>query len=287
MKLTILTPSYNREKCLNKLYESLINQTNKDFIWMVIDDGSSDNTKKLVNNFIKENKINIEYYYKENGGKHTALNYGIKKICTDLTFIVDSDDYLLEDAIDKVLKHKITEECGICFLRGYSKDKVIGDDLSKIPYHYNFLKMRNKIKGDKAEVWKTSILKKYPFPTFKGEKFIGESVVWNEISKKYDMLFVNEIIYICEYLEGGLTSSGKAMRIKNPYGGMANSKTYFDTNLVSFKLKVKNMWLFICYGKFAKMKLKDIIKSSGKNLFCIINIPFGLITYYYFKRSTK
>lgn len=287
MTITVLTPTYNRIKELPKLYNSLINQTDKDFIWMVIDDGSKDDTKKYFDEIKKENKIKIEYYYKNNGGKHTALNYGISRINTDLTIIVDSDDYLVESAIKKIKKYDINNLCGICFLKSNNKLEIVGDDLSTVPKKYNYLKMRNKIKGDKAEVWVTDILKSFPFPEFENEKFIGESVVWNEISKHYDMLFVNEIIYICEYLDGGLTKSGRKLRISNPLGGMANSKTYFNTNLVSLKLKIKNMWLFICYGKFASKKLKEIIKLSEKKLFCIINIPFGLLLYKYFKGSVK
>ena len=101
--LTIITPTYNRENTLKNAYHSLLDQTNKDFEWLIIDDGSKDNTKKLVKEFIKENKITITYHYKENGGKHTALNEGIKKAKGDYILILDSDDTLTKDAVHLVL----------------------------------------------------------------------------------------------------------------------------------------------------------------------------------------
>lgn len=291
MNVTILTTTYNRAKLLPNLYNSLLEQNNKNFVWLIIDDGSIDNTKEVVNEFIKQKKLNIEYIYKDNGGKHTALNIGIKNVKTFFTFIVDDDDRLLNNAIECIEKYKKevidNNLCGISFLKTYNDGEIVGSSFDRVPRIDNFLRVKSKrkIDGDKAEIWVTDILKKYPFPIFEGERFIGESVVWNKISLDYDMLFINEPIYHGDYLDNGLTKSGRLLRIKNPFGGMENSKTYFKTNKSSFKDKVKNMWLFICYGKFAKKGMKQIIKESNENIFCIVNIPFGLMLYLYWKRK--
>ena len=119
--ITVLTPTYNREKNLYKLYNSLCSQTNKDFVWMIIDDGSTDNTKEVINKWRDENKIEIVYIYKENGGKHTALNIGIKNINTDMTFIVDSDDWLVDNAIEIIYKDEV---CGFSFLRKFPNGEI-------------------------------------------------------------------------------------------------------------------------------------------------------------------
>ena len=118
--ITILTPTFNRDYILKKAYNSLLNQNNKKFEWLIIDDGSTDKTKELVNKFKSENKIKIRYFYKKNGGKHTALNFGINKAKGDLILILDSDDYLRKDAVELVYKYwdkyKDNDKlCGITF----------------------------------------------------------------------------------------------------------------------------------------------------------------------------
>lgn len=289
MELTILTPTYNRCDELLNLYQSLCKQTTFQFEWLVIDDGSVDQTKNSIESLKDKSPFLIRYVYKENGGKHTALNVGISKIENEFTFIVDSDDILTPNAVFEILKtrEKIIEHnlCGVSFLKGYNSEKTIGDDFQKVKEICNLLKVRSKlhIKGDNAEVWKTCILKKYPFPEYPNEKFIGESVVWNQISKDYDMLFVNKIVYIAKYLEDGLSKQGRRLRITCPLGGMANSKTYFKTNKTSLKDKIKNMWLFICYGKFANRSTRQIIKESGYLIFTICNLPFGIALYWFWK----
>ena len=178
MKVTILTPTYNRGYTLKKLYNSLINQTNKNFIWLVIDDGSTDDTRNLINLFMKEEKIKIEYHYQKNGGKHRALNYGISLIKSEITFIVDSDDWITDDAIETILKYfrkyKDDENIGvISFLKAYPDFKINGPQYSKDEYRGNYIEDRlNKNNwGDKAEVCYTNVLKKYPLPEIEKEKF--------------------------------------------------------------------------------------------------------------------
>ena len=133
--VSVLTPTYNREKELHNLYKSLKSQTNKEFEWVIVDDGSSDNTEEVVKGWIEEKTLDIKYIKQENGGKHTAVNTGVAQISSPLTFIVDSDDILTADAIDSIIGDSAEvvnndKLCGIGYLRGFSETDVIGDKFS-------------------------------------------------------------------------------------------------------------------------------------------------------------
>ncbi len=256
MKVTILTPTYNRSHTLERLYNSLIKQTNNNFEWMIVDDGSKDNTESLVKQFINDNKINIEYIKKENGGKHTALNVGIKETKNEMIFIVDSDDFITEDAVDIISCYyeKYKNEKGICgfsFLKANTQTmEVIGQKYSKDEYRDNYINCRiNKnVSGDKAEVYYTDVLKKYPFPEYEGEKFLSEDVVWIEVAKKYDTIYINKIIYYCEYLSDGLTSNDKKMKFASSLGSMHRGKQMMS-NKINLKTKIKGAIIYNCYKR--------------------------------------
>lgn len=256
--ITVITPTYNRSKELPRLFESLQNQKLYNFIWLIVDDGSTDNTKEVIDNFCNS-YFRIIYYIKENGGKHTALNLAFKYIKTDLSFIVDSDDYLLPEATLVIQsdweKYKNKDLCGISYLRGYSANKVIGDTSPSDYMVDNFINMRfNKhIGGDKAEVWVTKYLVEHSYPEFNGEKFFGESYLWIKMAQKRNMLFRNKIIYITEYLEGGLSKSGRALRIKCPQGGMTSAEMMMTPDF-SLNQRIKGGILYSCYFFFSNSK---------------------------------
>ncbi len=286
--VTVVTPSYNRAKQLPNLYKSLICQSALDFIWLIVDDGSTDGTENVIRDFIEEEKISIEYYKKNNGGKHTALNLAIEKAQTELFFIVDSDDYLTVDAIEVILndwkKYKELELCGISYLRGFSSKQVIGD---KFPQDYMInsfaeIRVNHHIRGDKSEVWATKYLKLLRFPVFPNEIFLVESYLWLQISQMADMLFVNKIIYITEYLKGGLTESGRRLRILCPQGGMSFSLLAMDKK---YRLvdRLKNAILYVTYSKFAHKSFVDVIRNDFKCL-TLCAYPLGTIVYFFWKK---
>ena len=288
--VTILTPTYNRANLLENCYKSLINQTNKEFKWLIIDDGSTDNTKEKVDTWIKESIIEIEYIYKNNEGKHTALNLGFEKVNTELTFIVDSDDVLTSDAIATITcdwkRYNTSSISGLSYLRGFSKNDVIGDSFPNTYVEYNpiDIQFRYKISGDKAEVWRTDILKKYKFPVYNGEKFQGENYIWWQIALKYNMLYINKIIYITEYHAGGLTKSGRKLRINCPLGGMDNSKMGFDPRF-PIQERLKRGILFNCYAFFRKDNKTNRFKETNNHLILVgITYPFGWLLYLYWKK---
>ena len=283
--ITVITPTYNREKNLQKLYDSLTSQTNSNFIWLVVDDGSTDNTEKVMKDFKKDNKIKITYIKKKNGGKHTALNIAFDSINTDLFFVVDSDDYLTNDAIETIFsyfkKYEDKSLAGFVFLRGYSENKSVSVKFEKDEFIGNYVKdiINKQPSGDRVEVFFSKYLFNNRFPEFENEKFIGEGFFWNKISKKHDMLFVNKIIYICEYIDGGLTKSGRKMRIKYPLSGMEHAKEYLNKEY-SMKLRIKNMILYQVYYRIAN---KNHIKSEKLPFSILKMICFvpSLFIYYY------
>lgn len=283
--ITVLTPTYNRAKLLKRLYHSLLVQTSLNFTWMIIDDGSDDDTLQIVKSFQQEDKITIIYLKQENGGKHRALNRGIMQIETPLTYIVDSDDFLPKDAIETILQYheKYRDEkklCGYSFLRCYEDGRVNTAyfDRNEEIATYRDVRINGNIGGDKAEVFFTDILKKYPFPEFEGEKFMPEDTVWMQMSGPYEMVHINKCIYISEYLEGGLTKSGRAMKKYSPRGMMCRSKVYLEDAQVKTAVKIKMMVLYIIYGQFAKCSLREMWKNiSRKTLFILLLVPSYIV----------
>ena len=283
--LTVLTPTYNRCKLLINAFNSLINQTDKDFRWLIVDDGSTDSTFKEVRKMINDAPFPVEYIKQENGGKHRALNTGIKKIKTELVIILDSDDILLPDAI-KTIKEKWSESqhddiAYLSFLRVYQNGSIIGDKYPKSGVVSSHIEMciNGNIKGDKAEVYKTSIVQKYPFPEIEGEKFISEGVVWNRIGKTYKAKYYNIGIYQTEYLEGGLTKSGSSLRLKNPIGSMLYANECL-TKQYSFLIRLKHSLLFNLYKIAARKKYRRIeLPSSNSPILTALMAPFGYIFY--------
>lgn len=259
--ITVFTPTYNRAHTLQRLYDSLCNQKSYNFEWIIVDDGSVDNTEMLVNGFRKKSLFfDIIYHKQKNGGKHRAINKGVSLAKGDFFFIVDSDDYLTNDAITfierqtELLKDDINY-CGIVGLKCYENHNIVGGGALIIDTDFLSYRIKYKIKGDRAEIVKTSVMKEFPFPEFEGEYFCTEALVWNRISQKYKARYLDMKIYVCEYLPGGLTSVVRHLLYANPQG---ISLYYFE--LSSYKipiwLKIKsavNFWRY--YLRVTTMKV--------------------------------
>lgn len=223
--ITVFTPAYNRAYILPKLYESLLIQDYPYLEWLVVDDGSVDNTEELISNFIKENKINIRYFKQKNGGKQRAMNLGFEKCETDLFMCVDSDDHLTKDSIKKIIKKWETDYnnnskiAGIISMRGKSETEPLNKYLPDVfSTKHRLLYTKYHFIGDLDIIYKTSILKNYKYFVFDDEKFMGETYVYNKIDDNYDMLIMNEITSICNYLPDGYTKNVRKLLKNNPKG---------------------------------------------------------------------
>jgi glycosyltransferase involved in cell wall biosynthesis len=268
MLITVFTPTYNRAHLLPRVYESLCKQTFRDFEWVIVDDGSVDDTKSLSLTLIPEQSsptrslsrregtfFPIRYFRQENGGKHRAINRGVKEAQGELFFIVDSDDMLPPDALEIVAKayEGIRDDCsfaGVCGLDGTFEGKVIGSGLPAEVIDDTSIAVRFKygVTGDMKEVFRTSVLREFPFPEIDGERFCPEMLVWNRIATRYKLRYFNRVIYWAEYQADGLTAGIVKVRMNSP---VATMMTYAEMTEypVPFKVKVKaaiNYWRFRC-----------------------------------------
>ena len=283
MIVTVLTPTFNRESSLNNLYQSLQKQTIKDFEWLLVDDGSTDDTKYVASEMQKKTTFPMQYIYKENGGKHTALNVGVRQITSELTFIVDSDDTLVPDAIETIIQyHKEYRErkdlCGYSFLRRFPDGKINGKPFEPDEKVGTYIECRinaDDTKADKAEVFYTKCLKEYPFPEYRNEKFLGEDIVWIRMALKYQMVHINRAIYVGNYLEDGLTKNRRKNNICSPYGCMERAKEFMRPEL-KLKYRLKGAVQYLVYGKFAREK-QLIVKAPYKWLTVCATLPSMLI----------
>lgn len=289
MFLTIITPTYNRAVLLERLYGSLKEQSFTDFEWIIVDDGSTDNTKQVVEEFVANNTFCVRYLYKRNGGKHTALNVGIKNALGKYIFIADSDDLLLPNCLSTLYEKAALTELnpdlgGMAGINCTIEGKRIGSGLPQATIECSPIDIRYKyrVTGDLSEVFKTSVLQEFPFPEIPGEKFCPEVLVWNRIGQKYKLLYFNQEIYVRDYQQGGLTEKITKIRMKSP---IASTTCYAE--MVSLKLpfkeKVKaatNYWRF----RFCCKEKKNVAKI-GCQWKCVC--PLGWLMHMKDIRSVK
>ncbi len=276
--ITVLTPSYNRGSLLRNLYQSLLKQDYKDFEWVIIDDGSIDDTESVVKNLSQEQKIIISYFKQSNGGKHKALNKGVKESKGELILIVDSDDSLPKDSLSIInsqyLKIKGNPAIGgVCGLMAHHDGTIIGHRNISSSMNISSIEMRYKygFMGDVCEVFKTKVLREFPFPEIENEKFCPEDLVWNRISKKYKLFFFNKVVYYRDYLEGGLTSKIIKIRMKSPIASTICYGEMLDFDIpISSKIKAAiNYWRFY----FCIKDKSNLIKSLSTLWF--FSFPIG------------
>lgn len=281
--LSIVTPSYNRAGTLPACYDSLLKQSDLGFEWIVIDDGSTDHTEALIAGFAGA-PFPIRYVKKENGGKHTALNASHPYIHGRYVLILDSDDRLTPDAVAQIrvgwARCASDSSVGIVtLLKGadpdhpncYAKDEYTPVDIMAYPR----VRVRS---NDACEVIRSDLFLQYPFPVFPGERFLSEGALWNRVSFTHKCVYINRVIYLCEYLDGGLTRAGKQLRIQNPRGGMYTAELNMSKK-AGIKRRVKSSLLFSCYGFFAGQSPKKILSGTSHPVLVLFFLPLGYLMY--------
>ena len=251
--ITIFTPTYNRGYILDKLYRSIQRQTFRDFEWLVIDDGSSDNTEELLRQWMQEkNAFPIRYYKQTNGGKCRAINRALDLAQGELFFTVDSDDYLTDNALEKIVTWagtlpQNTSYCGVAGNLGTGRDDTPNGLFDGDYYDGDLLDRYKQVSGERAIIVYTDIHRHYKYPEFNGEKFMTEAVVWNRMAHDgYKMRFFNDIIWIYEYQEDGLTKAGNQLFINNPHGYGLWLKEKADFTGTTWMDKLKLYYTFTC-----------------------------------------
>lgn len=294
MNITVFTPIYNRAYIIENLYQSLLRQTDKNFEWLVVDDGSTDNVEEICNEYNKkENGFPMRFYRKENGGKHTCINIGTDMAMGKYFFIVDSDDYLPDDAIETANKwineiERSGDEklIGIAGLKyNYVERKNIGNTFCKADNQYEGVpyidctsieRDKHGIFGDKAEIIRTDIICRYKFPVFENERFLTENCIWYPIAGDgYKLRWFNKAIYNAEYLNDGLTkNAGKNICIMGSIYATYILKKYnynlrhIMGNLGAVANAIKANSDKDKYYRYAKEKLGWFWGSKATLLFC-------------------
>lgn len=288
--LTVFTPSYNRAYTLHKCYESLLRQTSKDFTWLIIDDGSSDNTKELVDSWINENKIEINYIYQENQGMHGAHNTAYKNIKTELNVCIDSDDYMPDDAVEKIIsfwnKNKRSDLAGIMALDAYTDGKVIGDKFPNELKESTYFDIYNKygLKGDKKLIYRSELTIQYPYPIFEGEKYVSLAYKYAKLDSKYKLALMNEVVCNVEYMEDGSSLNMLKQYRRNPKGFAFIRIDNMKNPKASLKFKFKECIHYVSSSFISKNK--NYLKESPCKILTVLAIPVGYVLYRYIIKST-
>lgn len=286
--ITVFTATYNRGNFLKNIYNDLKRQTFENFEWLIVDDGSSDNTRDIVESFIKEKIINIKYIYKYNGGRHSAINLGVNNASGPLFLLLDSDDRIVKNALESICTiwngHKDKANiAGILTLCKDNQGKLIGSKFPQNCKEVSFCDVYNKynVTGDKFTCFVTKILKQYPFPEKEDVRFVMEAVVWHEISKKYNMICENEVLQIVNYQSDGLSNTeytfDKVNGLAFSYLNLINNRTY------AFK-KYPKLWAFnyiflIAYSKLYNLEYFEYIKRYSSKVLYVLFYPLGYVLY--------
>ncbi len=285
MKISVLTPTYNRGELLKRLYNSLIKNLKYqvDIQWLIMDDGSTDDTKRIVKDFIEENKIDIVYLEQENQGKMIAINNLVKYATGDVIVDCDSDDYFTTDAFEIIKNEyeKLEDEnvYGICFLKYDQDGKNMGDEFKKMQTTMFDLYFKEGETGEKAIAFKADVRKKYMHKLEKNERFITEARMYHKMDEKYKLICVNKPIMICEYQKQGYTKNIRNQFLNNPYGYYEYFKEILEKDFkgVSFSKRMYVIKQYILFSYLTKkIKIKEIKNFENKLLFLILFIP-GII----------
>lgn len=289
--LTVFTPAYNRAYSIHLCYESLLRQTCKDFVWLVVDDGSTDETAQLIKQWQKkDNGFEIKYVYKENGGMHTAHNTAYENIDTLLNVCIDSDDYMTDDAVEKIVsfwqKYGDEKYAGIIALDCTKDGKIIGSHLEhnrKDTTLSGFYARGGK--GDKKLIYRTDVMKKYPpYPVFEGEKYVSLAYKYSLADKDYTLLIMDEPVCVVEYMADGSSTNMFKQYLKNPNGFAFIRKTDMK-NADNFKELMRCCTHYVSSSIIAGNK--SFLKESPKKGATLLALPFGAALTLYIKKKSK
>ncbi|MGL5550637.1 MAG: glycosyltransferase family 2 protein [Culicoidibacterales bacterium] len=283
--VTVFTPAYNRAYTIHKCYESLKRQTNQQFKWLVIDDGSTDNTKELITSYQAEGILDITYIYQANQGMHGAHNTAYEHIDTELNVCIDSDDYLTDNAVEKIIQfweaNKSENLAGFIGLDAYENGEIIG---TKLPVEIKqstlfALYHRHGVKGDKKIVYRSELTKKFPYPLFANERYVALAYKYYKLDESYQLGLMNEVLCIVEYLEDGSSLNMFNQYWRNPKGFAFYRLENMKNPQASLKYKFKECVHYVANSLIAK----DLtyLKKSNQKVLTFMATPLGIILYFY------
>jgi len=268
VRLTVFTPTYNRRELLARAYESLIRQTVKDFEWVIVDDGSSDDTKEYAEKWISEGLVDIRYYYQENGGKMRAHNRGAEYAAGELFVCLDSDDYFVDDAVESLIRtwdeavkqsQDASKLAGIVAHKGKSRYELLGDSEFPISGETTLYGLyTGGFKGETTLLFRTEVIKEYPFPEIDGEKYVPEDYIYDKIDQIYCLYILPKVITVCEIVSEGYTDSVKALKRNNLHAWYL----YYEQRAFITKPSLLKWKYASFYAIYAKRTGNSIFKGS-------------------------
>ncbi len=289
--LTVFTPSFNRAYLLPRCYESMKAQSCKEFVWMIIDDGSTDNTAELVRAWQQENNgFEICYIYKENGGMHTAHNTAYENIRTQLNVCIDSDDLLAENAVEKIKcfwqEHGSDRYAGILALDADMEGNIIGKGF---PDGLNESTLGGYYeaggKGDKKLIYRTDVITKYPpYPVFENEKFVALSYKYTLCDDDYKLLVFNEVVCNVEYQADGSTQNMLRQYRRNPRGWAFMRKFHMQRGDSAKRMFILNVH-YVSSCLFTKGS--RCFRESPTKLWTLLAFPVGIGLNLYIRFKTR
>ena len=288
--LTVFTPAFNRAHTLPRTYESLKRQDCKDFVWLIIDDGSSDDTKELVRSWVdSEEDFEIRYIYKENGGMHTAHNTAYRHIDTLLNVCIDSDDEMADGAVKKILeKWESIKGMNYAGIIALDADMNTGNVIGKgFPEGMKETTLSGYYEaggsGDKKLIYRTDVIKKYPeYPEYEGEKYLALAYKYWLIDQDYKLSVLDDVVCNVEYQADGSSNSMFKQYLKNPKG-FAFWRTVRMKYDKSFKRRVMDC---IHYCSSAQIgNIKGYIKDSPYPFLTVLCTPAGHLLTAYIKKK--
>lgn len=281
MHITVFTPTYNRANLLLETYISLCRQTSKNFTWIVIDDGSTDDTKERIEIWKAENIINIVYFFQSNQGKHIAFNKAISLAEGELCICLDSDELLVPKAIEYIIEFWCSNNkilyAGIIASKANKKGDLIGSSLphGKKTSVYNLYNLLG-VDGDKVMVFKTDIVQRYSFPKISGEKFVTEAYLYDKIDRNNDWITMDEVLCVTDYHPDGYTANTAKILFDNPkgYAEFYKNRIYIEHTLKKQYLSTVR-YINCCFIA----KEKKIIKNSPKRILAIVAFPAAILLF--------
>lgn len=281
--LTIYTPAYNRGELLKRAYESLKRQTSQDFLWMIVDDGSSDDTENIVGGFISENALEIQYIKKANGGKHTATNAALSAVTTPLIMIsLDSDDFLKADAVRRIIdEHRLAPDAaGYVFMKENSAGKPLYSYFSKSLdiMSWRDAMVTGSFDGEALLILKSSYAKRFRYPEIEGERFFTEGFVYLQMTEPF--VWRREAIYVAEYLDDGYTRNILDCFRRNP----VCYAMYNNLRVSLYSSVLKRLKYAAYYDAFSMLShRKGFIRDCSSSLYASLGLVPGAVFFIFLK----
>lgn len=290
---TVCTPTFNRARLLQRTYDSLAKQTLPDFEWLVVDDGSTDNTRAVVEELAGQGRLRVRYFAKRNGGKHTALNLAVREARGELFTVIDSDDWFDPRALERMKHHwdqvPVSERPrlkGVCGLFAYENGEVVGDKFPEDVMVADDLDidLRYDIEGDKIGCTRTEVMREFPFPEDLSDSvkhsviYIPESLVWHRMGRKYPTRFVNEVFAIKEYQRGGITDRGRVIQARNSKATLLYIYEMLTCGRpLPLKHTIKNYSNYLRHSLHERLSLREQMGRVPSRLWCLACLPLGFL----------